>query len=529
MGLLQRLKGAIRSMISSKTLESVLKLTPTVSNTMQTAIELWEDMYMDHAPWLSENVKSLGLPSLIASEKARTATIEMAVKITGGNERSDFIEKQFQKFLDKIRVQLEYGIAFGGLVVKPYVVLGPDNKYQIEFNFTKASGFYPLSFSPEGKVTEAAFIDRMVSKDTVYSKLEYHKLEGTTLTVKNMAYKSRNLAQAQTTGNAPTLNELGTPIALTEVSAWANIAPEAVIENVDTMLFAYFKMPQANNVDLDSPLGVSGFSRAVGLIHDADAQYSNLLWEFEGGQLAIDVDRTALNPTHDYEGRREAVLPKLQDRLYRRNLDMGDDNAYNVFSPALRDTSIINGLNAILTKIEDACFLSRGALSHIQYTDARTATELKILKQRSFSANRDIQKELENVMKCTLQIIDKYCDLYNIVPSGDYEAAFAWDDSIIVDKDSERQQDLIEVKDGLMSKLEYRMKWYGETEEQAKASLGIIDDEKEAQLQLVQLTAIANQNAQNGNNNDNGSDTTEAQAKQNKFERANDSDETTEK
>jgi hypothetical protein len=80
-----------------------------------------------------------------------------------------------------------------------------------------------------------------------------------------------------------------------------------------------------------------------------------------------------------------------------------------------------------------------------------------------------------------------------------------------------------------MSKLEYRMKWYGETEEQAKESLSIIDDEKEAQLQLVQLTAIANQNAQNGNTKDNGSDTTEAQASQNKKQRANESNETTKK
>lgn len=29
-------------------------------------------------------------------------------------------------------------------------------------------------------------------------------------------------------------------------------------------------------------------------IHDADVQYSRLLWEYEGGELAIDVDPMAL-------------------------------------------------------------------------------------------------------------------------------------------------------------------------------------------------------------------------------------------
>lgn len=527
MGLLQKLKGVFKNMISPKTLESVLKLTPTISTTMQTAIGLWEDMYMDKAPWLNDNVRSLGLPALIASEKARTATIEMAVKITGDNDRAKYIDEQFKKVLCDIRIQLEYGIALGGFVIKPYISMGPDGKYVMEFNYTKASGFYPLSFSPEGQITEAAFIDRMLSKDTVYSKLEYHKLEGNTLTVRNLAFKNKTSQLGHVnSGNEPNMAELGTPIPLSEVSAWANIAPEATIDNVDTMLFTYFKMPQANNVDLDSPLGVSGFSRAVDLIKEADKQYSNLLWEFEGGQLAVDVDRTALNPTRDYEGRTNAVLPKLQDRLYRRNLDLGNENTYNVFSPTLRDGSIINGLNAILTKIEDACFLSRGSLSHIQYTEARTATELKIIKQRSFSANRDIQKELEKMLRFTMKIIDKYCDLYDIVPSGEYEAAFCWDDSIIVDKDSERQQDLIEVKEGLMSKVEYRQKWYGETEDQASEELEEIDDEKQKALQLVQLSALANANAQNNNSN-NSDNVTDAQAKQNKLERANDSDETT--
>lgn len=522
MTFIDKLKGVIQRMIRPKSIENVLHISPTISSAMKTEIELWELMYKDKAPWLTENVRSAGIPSLIASEKARTATIEMDIKITGESEKAKFIRDNFKKVIANLREQLEYGVALGGFVIKPYVTIGPNDKYIMNFNYTKATNFYPLSFSAEGDVTEAAFIDRIITKTVIYSKVEYHKLEGTRLTVKNMAFKSNN-----TQVSADLDNELGEPIALTTVSQWASLAPEVIIDNVDSLLFAYFKMPEANTIDLESPLGVSGFSRAKDLIKEADNLYSDLLWEFEGSQLAVDVDRTAFNYMKDINGKETVALPKLQDRLYRRQMDLGDDFSYNIFSPAIRDASIINGLNNQLMRIEDACALSRGTLSVVTESEARTATELKILKQRSFSANQDIQKALQGTLENVIKIMDFYCDLYEIASGDDYEVAYKWDDSIIVDKDTERQQDLLEVKSGLMSKLEYRMKWYGETEDQAKKSLNIIDTEKTQELELTQSVTLNGTNTNTNGNNDVAK--SDAQAEHDKKQRANESDETTTK
>ena len=55
-----------------------------------------------------------------------------------------------------------------------------------------------------------------------------------------------------------------------------------------------------------------------------------------------------------------------------------------------------------------------------------------------------------------------------------------FEDSYIIDKESERQRDQQEVRDGLMNKWEYRVKWYGEDEATAKAML-------EAQAQGLQF------------------------------------------
>ena len=50
-----------------------------------------------------------------------------------------------------------------------------------------------------------------------------------------------------------------------------------------------------------------------------------------------------------------------------------------------------------------------------------------------------------------------------------FETVVNFDDSIIEDADSTRQRDLQEVRDGIMQKWEFRMKWYGEDEGTAKA------------------------------------------------------------
>ena len=76
-------------MISPKTVEQVLHITPAISNEMANAIELWGDMYEGNAYWLHEPtsedpsaVRSLGLAQFIASEKARTALLEFESEIT---------------------------------------------------------------------------------------------------------------------------------------------------------------------------------------------------------------------------------------------------------------------------------------------------------------------------------------------------------------------------------------------------------------------------------------------------------------
>ena len=101
----------------------------------------------------------------------------------------------------------------------------------------------------------------------------------------------------------------------------------------------------------------------------------------------------------------------------------------------------------------------------------KTAEEIRTSKQRSYSTVSNIQTALEDAITGLIEAINVTCELYGLGGNGECETAFIWDDSIIVDADTERARDLNDVRQGIMQKWEYRMKWYGEDEETAKSKI----------------------------------------------------------
>lgn len=254
-------------------------------------------------------------------------------------------------------------------------------------------------------------------------------------------------------------------------------------------------MPEANTVDMNSSLGVSAYSRAVSLIKDADIQYSRLLWEFEGGQMAIDIDRDALRVETDSDGKLIERMDNMQRRLYRK-VDLNTEDTYQVFNPNLRDVSYVNGLNTIFMRIEDVCGISRGVISDITRSEAKTATEMLILKQRSYAANRDIQSALQQALEDAVYVMNVYCDLYNLAPSGEYHVSYEWDDSLITSPDEELERRLQLLAQGIDTKVSIRMWYFGETEEQARMAVENADKEaeKKAELQMKVFSAQSTNN-----------------------------------
>lgn len=482
MGLISFVKGVFRRMLNFRSIGQAEQVKTALSPEMTDALQTWSDLYMNQAPWLKPGVvKSMNLPAFICSELARQVVLEMNVKITGKdangqttdangeeiqNERSIYLAEELNKLLATLRQKLEQGCAAGGMIIKPYPANG-----HLFFDVSLDWDIYPVAFDNAGNLQDVIIPDFITDGDTYYTRLERHTLDGDNVIITNKAYKS-------------TMKEsLGKEIPLTAVDRWKDLAPSVTVTQTGGQLFGWYRAATANTSDLHSPMGSSVFSKAVDAIREADEQYSRLVWEFEGSELAIDVDPTALRPKQNGQG---VELPKLNERLFR-GVDLATGNGedlYKVYSPAIRDTSLLNGLNTLLQRVEDLCGISRGTLSDANEV-AKTATELTIQKQRSYATVSDNQKALEYCLKDVIRAMDLYATLYGLAPEGEYDVSFDWDDSIMVDSQTRNTQMMTYVNAGLISKTEFRMWCFGETEAQAKAALEAIQGERDLDLDDV--------------------------------------------
>ena len=136
------------------------------------------------------------------------------------------------------------------------------------------------------------------------------------------------------------------------------------------------------------------------------------------------------------------------------------------WTPTLRETNLLNGLDGILRRIEFNCGLSYGVLSNPDSV-ALTATEIKNSKQRYYATVTDTQKSLQDALDNLLYAMDVWITLGNLTPAGAYTPTYQFDDSVVADHDTQFTQDQQVVTMNAMSKARFLVRNYGLSEEAA--------------------------------------------------------------
>ncbi len=437
------IKGAINKMFNTTDIAKDFNIDISASDETIKLIEKCASIFNNKAPWLNEDVKSLNVAKTICEKVAKAVTIEFKSQVD-----DEEIDRIYQRFIKNIRTNTEYTLGKGDMFFKPFYSNG-----KIKVSCIHADKFIPIKFDSTGELLSAIFIDQLTKGNDIYTRLEYQELIDTTIIIKNLVYKT----------NKNNLNTLGSKISLDLIPEWKDIQEETQIKNVNRLIGGYFKIPIANPVDNTSQRGVPIFANAINTLEEIDKQFSRTLWEYEGSELAIDIDELMLK--RDENG--NPIYPKGKERLYR-NLDLDGEktNKWNVFSPAIRDTALFNGLNELLRECESQCGLSFGILSK-ETNIAKTATEINSSKQDYYVTVSDIQGSLQTALEDLVYGIDVLLTLYGIKHKTNPNVSFHWDDSILVDTEKKRSQALVEKNADLIDDIQYFIETRDYSEEEA--------------------------------------------------------------
>ncbi len=467
-----RLKGMF---LGRTTIEKKMKVQTVISKKMEESIQLWGEMYMNHPPWEGEveHGACMNLPSAVCSEFARLILTEFDFSLDG-NDMSDFIKLQMKSLLrpDNIVKYVEAYSAYGGIVFKPYVksVDGNGIPNRIGIDVLYANEFYPLAFDDD-MVTSAIFVDSLKKQRYMYTRLEMHTWTPEKYTVVNKAFRSEeiyNFTDTETAGDN-VRDRFREEIPLTDVEEWEGIQPEVEIANIETPLFVYIKVPVPNTSDPKSPLGASVFHRAEMDFREADKKYGGFVWEYEAKKAKIFADSTMFDEERDEEG--NLNLTGIDQKLFRllhsdTSLNEGTKNLIEPYSPDIRDTAWINGLNEDLRQIEFKCGLAYGTLSHTTEVE-KTAEEIRMSKQRSYHSVDLMQQAWDGGLKELCKVLKTYCLLYGIVADADVEPVITWGDGVLQDTDKELQIRMQLANSGYLRKEYVTSYWFGCSPEQA--------------------------------------------------------------
>ena len=430
------IRKVLRKLLPQNSIEKELSVEVVTSGAMEQALKIWIEMYNNVPYWKGEGSIALNIPAAISTEFSRLILTEFSILCEGSAE-ADFIHEQIKKRLSDLPDYVEKYAAYGGIAIKPYVTdIGEDGKPQsINLDFVLADDFYPTAFDSNGRVTAAVFVQTKKSGNRLYTRLEYHVLEGTTYTVTNKAYEAEEVSNYLDQNMFTVKDRFHRQIPLADIPEWAGLSEEpVVIEGIEKPLFVYIKTPIGNNIDTGSPIGVSVYSRAVEAIREADKQYGRLIWEYDATEAAIFADSSLF----EVDRRGNPILPEGEERKYITfPMDMtGKSELLKPYSPAIRDASIVAGFNRHLQTIELNCGLAYGTLSDPKVV-TKTATEIKMSKDRSYRTVSLMQGAWDNGLHDLVDAMRALIHLYEIVPEGNVEVTCTWGDGVLEDPEAE--------------------------------------------------------------------------------------------
>lgn len=327
------------------------------------------------------------------------------------------------------------------------------SKATIKLKSVNATRIIPISWS-NGVVTEASFVSELVHSGKTYYVVSSHIKEDDGYVIYNDLI--------DTNYKTASLN-----INLLPVLRTKSLKP----------LFYIMKTNIVNNIDLDSPMGLSIYANAIDTLKGCDVAYDCCLREVITGQRIVMMNKCLL--TTDDSGR--PIAPQDVKQTYMQFF--GDDAQSDVsefikeFHPTLNTDALDKELQNQLNMLSSKVGLGSNYYRFDSSSGVVTATEY-VGERNDFMRNAvKISKSIKIALKdLFLGILFVGKNILGANVDDNAKIDITLSDGVVEDDTKEREQDRQDVRDGIMTKAEYRAKWYGETIEEAKAVIDSISN-----------------------------------------------------
>lgn len=359
------------------------------------------EIYRGNPCWLSsdDHIDTVNFAKSVCSEVARLATMDIKIKFDG-SARAKWIQDQMGKVCRQLRHWIEYGCAYGTVILKP----NGDNVAL----YTPAS--FAVTDTQDGEIRGAVFYNGAVSPDSqkYYARLEYHRFVDDAYVITNRCYIGYSKGQ------------MSRPIDIS-LTPWSELAEEVRILNLEKPLFGVFRTPQANNIDIDSPMGLPIFSEAVQELRDLDIAYSRNSKEIRDSKRTVLLDSDAMLPVGSntqitaYTMELQRAQVNLPD-MVKNVQGNGQETYYQEINPTLNTDTRLTGINALLSQIGYKVGFSNGYFVFNESTGIQTATQVEADQQRTVQLIQDVREKLLDCIKGLVYALSKFADLYSTAP-----------------------------------------------------------------------------------------------------------------
>ena len=245
--------------------------------------------------------------------------------------------------------------------------------------------------------------------------------------------------------------------------------------------FTLFEPLLTNNLFDNNPFGIPHYANAIDSLKAVDICFDALKNEINDGRKRIFARADMFNYDN---GEERLVFDPNDTTIYQLPTGATKDDLIQSDSDTLRTAQQIETLNTNLNILGNKVGFGENHY-HFDGTNLSTATAVISSNSKLFRRKKKLEVGYESSIYDLVKAICYASSQFGTRNINYEEIAIQFDDSIIEDKEAESNRAMREESAGLISKVEYRMRIFGETEKIAEKAIQKIEESNPTVEQLI--------------------------------------------